>query len=398
MTDLPQPARTTVADLVREGLGGVAGRPARAVLSALGIAIGVAAMVAVLGISASSQAELQARLDALGTNLLRVGAGNTVQGKPAKLPENASAMVNRIESVHRVAAAGTVERVPVLRNDEVDPLATGGITVEAVETDLLGTLEAVVRTGSWLNDATSRYPVVVLGSEAAKRLAIDTAGDQIYLGDRWFTVLGVLEPVPLAAELDRSAMVGWAAAQRYLGFDGHPTTVYERSDPSRVDEVRAVLPVTVNPEHPEEVAVSRPSDALAAQLQAKATFTASFLGLGAVALLAGGVGVANTMVISVLERRSEIGLRRALGARRSQIRAQFLAEAVLMSGFGGVAGVLLGLVASVGYAVSNSWLLALPVEAIAGGVASSVLVGVVAGWVPAGRAAALAPTVALAAT
>ncbi|SDL85260.1 putative ABC transport system permease protein [Lentzea albidocapillata subsp. violacea] len=394
---LPRSARISGLDLVRAGLTGVFGRPARAILSAVGIAIGVAAMVAVLGISASSQAELQAKLESLGTNLLKVGPGQTLLGKPAQLPEDASAMVRRIKSVQEAASVATVKGRAVLRSDKADSLDTGGLSVEAVELELLKTLAGKVRSGAWLNAATSKYPTVVMGHLAAQRLAVTQPGEQVFLGGKWFTVIGILEPMPLAEELDRSAMVGWEAAKTYLGFDGHPTTVYERSLESTVAQVRDVLPATVNPKNPEEVSVTRPSDALAAQIQAKATFTTLFLGLGAVALLVGGVGVANTMVISVLERRSEIGLRRSLGAGRGQVRAQFLTEAVLLSGLGGVFGVLLGLAVSTGYAMSNDWPVALPLEAIAGGVGASVLIGTLAGWFPAGRAAKLSPTVALAA-
>ncbi|MGW0517110.1 ABC transporter permease [Crossiella sp. NPDC003009] len=393
---LPRSARISVFDLVRAGLTGVFGRPARAILSALGIAIGVAAMVSVLGISASSQAELQAKLESLGTNLLRVGAGQTMFGESAKLPEDASAMVRRIGSVQKASSVAALSGVKVLRSDKEDPQNTGGLSVEAVEQNLVDTLGGKIKAGAWFNAATAKFPGVVLGSVAAQRLAVTQPGEQVFLGGKWFTVLGILEPMPLAEELDRSAMVSWEVAKSQLGFDGHPTTVYERSLESTVDKVREVLPGTVNPKNPEEVKVSRPSDALAAQIQAKATFTTLFLGLGAVALLVGGVGVANTMVISVLERRSEIGLRRSLGAGRGQVRAQFLTEAVLLSGLGGVFGVLLGLGVSIGYAMSNDWPVALPLEAIAGGVGASVLIGTLAGWFPAGRAAKLSPTVALA--
>ena len=392
---LPAAARIRGLDLVRAGLGGVVGAPLRAVLSALGIAIGVAAMVAVLGISASSQAELRTQLESLGTNLLRVSAGKTLFGQDASLPENASAMVRRVDSVQKVASVATLKDVFVLRNDKVDPRATSGITVEAAELGLLDALGGTVHRGSWLNGATSRYPVVVLGSAAAQRLAVTSAAEQVLLGGQWFTVIGVLDPLPLAPELDRSALVGWDAAKQHLRFTGNPSTVYERSDESTVEQVGSLLPATVNPENPQEVEVSRPSDALAAQLRAKTTFTTLFLGLGAVALLVGGVGVANTMVISVLERRSEIGLRRSLGARRGQIRTQFLVEATLLSGLGGLCGVLLGIAVSGGYALANGWAVVLPVPVIAGGVGISVLVGTLAGWFPAGRAARLSPTVAL---
>jgi len=382
-------------DLVRAGLVGVVGRPARAVLSALGIGIGVAAMVAVLGITTASQAQLSAQLSALGTNLLKAAPGNTLFGDTAQLPANAIDMARRIGPVTAASGTGTVKNCFVYRSDLVDPRDTGGLSVLAAKLDLLDTVSARLTAGQWLNAATERFPAVVLGAAAAHQLGIDRPGRQVYLGGLRFTVVGILAPATLAPELDTSALVGWDQAASSLGFDGRPTTVYERSTDQSVEGVRSILGASLNPEHPEEVAVSRPSDALRAQVAAKATFLSLFLGLGAVALLVGGVGVANTMVISVLERRSEIGLRRAMGASRGQVRTQFLAEAVLLSGLGGLFGVLLGLIVSIGYALSSGWPVVVPVSGIAAGVGASVLIGTLAGWFPAARAARLPPNTAL---
>jgi putative ABC transport system permease protein len=278
-------------------------------------------------------------------------------------------------------------------------VVTGGISVVAAGLDLPGTVGATVRDGAWLNAATARYPGVVLGDGAARRLGIGAVGDgvQVYLGGRTFTVLGILDPAPLATELDSAALIGWPAAQQYLGFDGHPTTVYVRSLDDSVAAVRAVLAATANPEHPEEVKVSRPSDALAARQATNRAFTALLLGLGAVALLVGGVGVANTMVISVLERRAEIGLRRALGATRGQVRLQFLTESLLLSALGGLGGLCLGVAVTLGYATIQAWPTVVPVWASAGGLAATLFVGALAGLYPAVRASRLAPTEALAA-
>jgi putative ABC transport system permease protein len=313
------PARLSGRDVVRVGLSGLRARPARVVLSALGIALGIATMVAVIGISSSSKEDLLRRLDRLGTNLLTAKPGDTLFGETARLPEQAPAMVARIGPVTEVGALGSVDAT-VRRTDRIPDGITHGISVQAASTGLLGTLDVPVRNGTWLNAGTARYPGVVLGAEAARRLGADRAGGQVWIGGRWFTVLGVLGPAELAPEVDRSALVGWDAAKAYLAFDGHPTTLYERSADDAVEDVRAVLGRTINPERPEEVEVSRPSDALQAKAAAAGAFTNLLLGLGAVALLVGGVGVANTMVISVLERRREIGLRRSLGATRGQVR------------------------------------------------------------------------------
>ncbi|WP_163510584.1 ABC transporter permease [Fodinicola acaciae] len=399
MTVLPVlPGRTRQAptDLVRAGLAGLIGRPTRAVLSALGIGIGVAAMVAVLGISTASHARLAEELSKLGTNLLSVGPGKDIFGGDTTLPKDAVAMVRRIGPVQTASAVGELDKCPVYRNDQVDPRATGGISVNAAKLNLLDTLAGRPSGGQWLNAATAKYPAVVLGAKAAQQLGIDTPGVQIYLGHRWFTVVGILAPLTLAPNLDRAAFVGWDAAQSVLGFDGHPTTVYERSPDESVQDVREVLAASVNPANPDQVTVSRPSDALQAQLTAGATFVQLFLGLGAVALLVGGVGVANTMVISVLERRPEIGLRRALGARKGQIRAQFLTEAVLLSAAGGVFGVLLGLAISTAYALVSDWPPVVPWAAVGLGLGAAVLTGALAGWFPAARAAKLAPSTVLA--
>ena len=392
------PARLGFGDVLRVGAAGLRARPARVILSALGIAIGIATMVAVIGISSSSREELLRQLDRLGTNLLTVTAGQTVFGDEAKLPGNAAAMVARIGPVLTASATGAVKDVTVRRTDHISAAVTGGIVVQAADLNLLGTLEGTVARGTWLNAATARLPAVVLGSKSAERLGVTRPGVQVWLGERWFTVIGVLDPMPLAEEIDRSALVGFPAAERYLGFDGHPTTIYERSTEESVEGVRAVLPRTVNPENPEEVEVSRPSDALAARAAAAGAFTNLLLGLGAVALLVGGVGVANTMVISVLERRKEIGLRRSLGATRGQIRLQFLAESLLLSALGGVAGAVLGAVATVAFALLRDWPPVVPPWSLGGAVGATLLIGTVAGLYPAMRAARLSPTIALATT
>ncbi|MER5620912.1 ABC transporter permease [Streptosporangium sp. NPDC002544] len=391
------PARLRPRDVARVGAAGLRARTSRVVMSALGIAIGIATMISVIGISASGQEQLLRQLDRLGTNLLRVEPGQSFSGDPVKLHPDAALMVRRISGVTDASATGTVA-VNIRRTDRIPKEDTGGLTVQATSLDLLNTLDGRVGTGRWLDEAIAHQPAVVLGTVAAQRLGVSRTGTQVWVGERWFTVTGILASLPLAPEIDRAALIGFPAARERLGFDGHPTTVYERSSEEMVEQVRGMLARTVSPERPHEIAVSRPSDALVARAAAAGTFTNLLLGLGAVALLVGGVGVANTMVISVLERRKEIGLRRALGATRGQIRIQFLTESLLLSVFGGVAGLALGTLVTTGYALSQGWPPTVPTWVLAGAFAATLAVGAIAGIYPAIRASRLAPTVALAAS
>jgi putative ABC transport system permease protein len=382
------------ADLFRVGVVGLVARPLRVVLSALGIAIGIAAVVAVVGVSASSRAEVTTVLDRLGTNLLTASPGSTLFGEDAKLPVESVAMVGRIAPVRSATATGKVA-ANVYRNDHIPTGRTSSIAVVAVRQDLLGTLGGTVRRGRWLNDATAHYPAVVLGDTSARRLGIRTPASRVWLGDRWYAVVGILDPVLLAPEIDSSALIGWQAAETYAGFDGHPTTLYTRSDPASVEAVRDVLAATVNPPAPYEVKVSRPSDALAAERATKSALNGLLLGLGLVGLVVGGVGIANTMVISVIERRAEIGLRRSLGATRAHIRAQFLTESLLLSALGGIAGTVVGGAVTTAYATSRGWPTELPAWALAGAVLVTLPIGVLAGVYPALRASSVAPAQAL---
>lgn len=384
-------------DVLRISAAGLRARPLRVLLSALGIAIGIGAMVAVVGISVSSQAQLNATLNRLGTNMLTVSAGKTLTGQTAELPTDSVGMVARIGPVRTVSATGKVSDTHVYRNDHIPTDESGGIAVLAARIDLPATVGTSLSSGTWLNAATDRYPAVVLGAGTANVLGIGRAGPniQVWLGDHWFTVIGVLNSAPLAPELDNAALIGWPVAQSMFGFDGHPSTVYERSTDAGVEDVRSVLASTVNPQDPEQVAVSRPSDALAAQVAANESFAGLLLGVGAVALLVGGIGVANTMVISVLERRAEIGLRRALGATRGMIRGQFLTEALLLSVLGGVAGVLVGGGVTAGYAVTRQWPVEVPAYLVGTALAATIIIGATAGLYPAVRAAVLPPTAAL---
>ncbi|MCX5198540.1 ABC transporter permease [Streptomyces sp. NBC_00249] len=390
-----RPPRLSPRDVLHAGSAGLRSRPLRVFLSALGIAIGIATMIAVVGISSSSQAKLLRELDALGTNMLVATPGPAVfSGQDTRLPVDAPGMIARIDGVRSVGTTGDVP-VSVRRSENIPKAETGGITVKAAKDDLLGTLRARPRSGAWLNGATARYPSVVLGHVAAQRLGITGPGQQVLIGGRYFTVTGVLEPVPLAPEIERAALVGWEAARQLLDFDGHPTAVYERSADDRVAAVRALMARTANPQTPSAVSVTDPSAALQAKAATEGAFSTLLLGLGGIALLVGGVGVANTMIISVLERRHEIGLRRSLGATKGQIRIQFVTESLLLSGLGGLAGIALGGAATGVYARVGGLPWVVPPWAVTGGFAATLAIGTLAGLYPAARAARLSPTLAL---
>ncbi len=396
MTSTLERSQLHVTDIARTATVGMRTRRLRTVLSALGVMIGIAAMVGVLGLSESSKSELLAQLERLGTNLLTVEAGGGIGAGTGALPDEAAIMIGRIGPVESTSTISSVD-ANVYRSDLVDEGQTAGITVQAVDYTLLDSLAGTVADGKWLDTATGAYPTVVLGSVAAERLGIDevTGTQQVWLGDRWFTVVGVLDTFELAPDLDRAAMVSLDAADTYLDHDNVPTRVLVRVAPEQIDQVTAVLAATANPEFPEEVEVARPTDALEAQEAADDTLTALFLGLGAVALLVGGVGIANVMVISVLERRGEIGLRRALGATRRNIAGQFLGEALLLATIGGIGGVLLGVGATALYSSIEGWAILVPAIAVFGGLGAALLIGGVAGLYPAIRASRLSPTEAL---
>lgn len=388
-------SRIRASDLLALGFHGLRARPARAVLSSLGIAIGIAAMVSVIGITTSSQALIKQQLAALGTNLLTVSGGDDVFGKEVPLPEESVSLLRRIEGVLSASSIAVLEKVHVYRSADINPESTGGLNVLVADLDLLETTGASLARGRWLNDATAQLPAVVLGRQAAERLGITEAGPLIWLGDREFTVVGILDDSPLVPELGSGAIIGIPVAVSLFDFSGSPSTVFERSEDDRVATVRELLPATINPESPSEVKVSRPSDTLQVKDSITENFTAVLVGVGSIALLVGGIGVANTMIISVLERRKEIGLRRALGATRGHIRTQFLFEAMLLSAYGGLAGAAIGWLITAVTARTNGWLVAIPPEVLLAGVAITVAVGAIAGVVPAVRAARTSPTAAL---
>jgi putative ABC transport system permease protein len=386
-----------LADLARLSSLGLRTRRLRAGLSALGIAIGVAAIVAVLGLSASSQAGLLAEINRLGTNLLTVQNGQTLFGQTAQLPQAAPGMIARIDPVTAVEDTGTVSSADAYRSPLIPAIDTNALSVDAASLGLLPAVATTMAQGRYLNAATATEPVAVLGAVAAQRLGIDRiyAGQRIWVGGQWFYVAGILNPAVLVPAIDNSVLVGFNAADKFLGFDGHATTIYVRALTVQVNAVQSVLAATANPDAPNEVDVSQPSAALVAQADAQGAFDDLFLGLGAVALLVGAVGVANIMVISVLERRSEIGLRRALGANKGHIRIQFLAEAILLSILGGAAGVGVGALSTAIYANTKGWAVVVPLLAWVGGFGAALLIGAVAGLLPALRAARMSPTEAL---
>lgn len=378
---------------------GLQARPGRAALTALGIAFGIAAIVAILGISASGRAALLDQLDRLGTNLVRVTPGAGVFGNSDGLPVESSDMLGRVGPVEQVTSTALLE-VTVLRNDLVPPLETEGLSVLAVPTNLPQVLKTDIVAGRFLDAATERLPNVVLGWVAAERLAIADVEmpRRVFIGGEWFVVIGILDDMTLHPDIERAVLIGEPVARDLFEPDLQPTALYARIGTDFVDDVVDVIPATVNPQNPDRISVTRPAEALAARRAAEEALTGLLVGLGSVALLVGGVAIANIMVMSVLERRMEVGVRRALGATRRHVRLQFLGESILLAGIGGVLGVLIGATITVAYVTNRGLTLSVPVWGLVGSIGLALVIGALAGLYPAARAARIPPAEAVRST
>ena len=400
MSGEPMAPTMSMADTIRVATGSLRSRKLRSLLSAMGIAIGIASLVAVTGLSASNRAQLLSELDGLGTNLLTTQGGLSFSGGETKLPLTAAAQLERLGGVQSTASTRNLPG-RVRRSDVTSRGNAPGVSPAATQPWLPAVVGATVVAGRFFDESTGDYDNVVLGSVAADRLGVDRAGVRIQVAERWVTVIGVLAPATLAPEIDDLVLVGEGAADRYFddrspGADDPQTDiVYLRVDEASMDDIRQVIGPTLSPSSPQEVSVQRPSDALEAAALAESAFNALFLGLGVVALVVGGIGVANVMVIAVIERRGEIGLRRSLGATRRHIRRQFMTEAVVLSIIGGLIGVALGAAVTAAWATNQGWLVRVPLIAVGGGLGAALVVGAGAGLYPAVRAARLSPVDAL---
>lgn len=394
-------SRLRLADALRTATVGLRARKLRAALSGLAVAVGIAAVIAVLGITQSSESALVAEIDQVGTNMLTVTNGQDLSGQEVELPAQAPAMIGRAAGITNVAPTAELSRFSVFRTDKMPGYATNGLALRGCDTSLLAATGATIRQGMFLTAVASRYPVAVLGYTAAVALGVTQPGARIWVtGDggvtgHWLAVEGILNPVPLASELDGSVLTGFAVAAALFGYDGHPSRIYVRTVTDQTEQAAGLLAPSAWPEHPDQVQVSRPSDALTARIAVRNSQTTLFLGLGSIAILAGALGIANVMVISVLERRREIGLRRALGAARSHVGGQFLVEAVLLSLAGGICGIALGSAVTAAVATAHGWSATLPAAGLAEGLAAAAAVGALAGCYPAVRAARLSPVDAL---
>ena len=379
-------------DLFFVALYGVKARKGRAALTSIGIGIGIAAIVAVSGIAASGSADLLSTLESLGTNLVKASPQAGFFGTQEELPEGVIGMVERIGPVEEVTSTTQTDLL-VRRSNFISEFEGGGISTIVTSSELLNVIGGNLLEGRFITDGLSDLPITVLGSVTAKRLGITNLSQpsKILIDDEWFGVIGIIEELKIHPDLDRSVFIGYGAAKKLFDINEEPTTIYLRANPSFIEDVVEVIAPSMNPENPDQVEVSRPSDALEAQQAVEASFTNLLLGLGSVALLVGGVAIANVMVMSVLERRMEIGVRRSIGATRREIRYQFLLESIVLSGIGGLVGVMLGSLITLAYTNYTNIVFSIPVWQILGAVVLALLIGAISGVYPAIKASKIQP-------
>jgi macrolide transport system ATP-binding/permease protein len=390
-------------DLAAEAIAGLLARPARVALTVLGTVIGVGALVATLGLSKTAGNQIVGRFDALSATDVVVSPSARAGGAGAAvLPWDAESRLRRLNGV---AAAGTLSDVDVrgalVRSVPInDPLAAGAIQLpmKAASPGLFRAVHARLATGRLFDAGHSRRAdrVIVLGPNAARRLGITRIDQQpaVFVGDRLYAVIGLLSGVRRHASLLGAAIVPEGTARREFGLRA-PALAQVETRIGAVELIVRQAPVALSPVDPGLVKVASPPDPRQLRGEVKNDLNALFLLLGGVSLLVGAIGIANVTLVSVLERVGEIGLRRALGAGRRHIAAQFLLESTAMGLAGGVMGASLGTLVIVGVSATKTWTPVLDPWVPLGAPALGALIGLISGTYPSLRAASLEPVEAL---
>jgi putative ABC transport system permease protein len=389
-------------DLLDEALAGVAARPTRLILTTLGTVLGIAALVGTVGLGQTAAGQITQLFDLAAATRVVVSPDSNGQDESAtQLPWDAP---QRIVRLNGVDAAGTVSAVDV--GDDLVHSVAGldgqkdglNLQVMAASGGLFDAVRSVLKTGRFFDaghDARGDK-VVVLGKNAAKRLGINRVDSQpaIFIGDQAYTVIGIVDSVSGKAELLDSVIMpnGTAKAEYKLKA---PESVEIRTSVGAAQLIAKQAPVAIDPNNPSSLKVDAPPKQGGVRKGVESNLNALFLLLGAVALLVGGLGIANVTLLSVLERVSEIGLRRALGAARRHVAGQFLVESVIVGFLGGLLGTAVGVLLTVGVSWARDWTPILDNKLTFGAPFLGALIGLIAGTYPAWKASAIQPITAL---
>ncbi len=390
----------SIIDLLGTATAGLWARPSRTLLILLGPIIGVGAIVSAIGLTESAKGDIRATLDDLGTNLVTVQASSGFQGQQGlpRLPEEAAERLKRIPLLESSAVVTELPGHQVLPHQAAEEaFEVLPVSLRVADEDLPGVLEVDMAWGRWLNgwDDRSGHRTVILGADTAEQFAVLPGETRTILIDgRKYGVAGVLDEVVLVPAYNLSVFISQTAAEDDFGDDGGPTeavlrvaegTTLRESDADFLNTAityggpGGIDPPTV------------PTDELEATAAVDETLRSVVLLMGGLALLVGGLGIANVMSISVLQRSAEIGIRRAVGHTRARIAAQFLSEAAAVGVLGGLLGSAVGAAVVAIGADFQDWTIVLPLAVLAGAAGLSVLVALVAGLIPALKAARLEP-------
>ncbi|WP_344111991.1 ABC transporter permease [Kribbella alba] len=393
-----------VRDLLDEALAGVAARPTRLILTTLGTVLGVAALVGTVGLGQTANGQITQRFDLAAATRVVVqpdDKGGQSGEAATELPWDAPERISRLNGVE---AAGTVSTLAV--GDDLVRSVAGldsqrnghALTVMAGSAGLFDAVRSVLRTGRFFDSGHDARAdrVVVLGKHAAERLGINRVESQpaIFIGDQAYTVIGILDSVSGRAELLDAVIMPNGTAKTAYDLAA-PDALEIRTQVGAAQLIGRQAPVAIDPNNPSALKVDAPPAQGGVRRGVQSDLNALFLLLGAVALLVGGLGIANVTLLSVLERVSEIGLRRALGAARRHVAVQFLVESVIVGFLGGLLGTAAGVLLTVGVSWGRDWTPILDNRLALGSPFLGAFIGLVAGTYPAWKASAIQPITAL---